>query len=291
MVKRVILFVFILSGIQVKSIVCFAQKKRIDIYLIGGQSNATGQGYLKNLPQDFKIDTSVLIFHSGKPHLNSGAKPLTWHPLRQASESPDRFGPELGFGNRIKKLRPKRNIAIIKHAHSGTNLYSQWNPGSTERDTIIWGAQYTAFVKTVNAGIEELRKQGYQVTIKGMLWQQGESDADRIEKSSEYGQNLARFILRVRQQFEVPKMKFVYGYIYPPPTTGPGPENVRKAQHDIAQKSKTSLSVKRAILVETDDLNHRANDPNSPHPNDHIHFGTLGTLQLGIRMADAMMNK
>ena len=69
----------------------YAQKKKIDVYLIGGQSNATGQGYVKNLPKDFVIDTSVLLFHSGAPHLNSGSKPYSWIPLRQASESPDRF--------------------------------------------------------------------------------------------------------------------------------------------------------------------------------------------------------
>jgi hypothetical protein len=85
----------------------------IDVYLIGGQSNATGQGYMRNLPPGFKIDTDVMLFNSGRPHLDSGAAPFTWLPLRQASESPDRFGPELGFGNRIAELRPGVKIAII----------------------------------------------------------------------------------------------------------------------------------------------------------------------------------
>lgn len=290
--RPLVLFAFVLlllSGLDSTS--SFAQKKKIDVYLIGGQSNATGQGYLKNLPKDFKIDTSVLLFHSGSPHLNSGAKPFTWIPLRQASESPDRFGPELGFGNRISDLQPKKKIAIIKHAHSGTNLYAQWNPGNTVRDSSIWGGQFIDFVFTVNSAIKELRKQGYEPRIKGMLWQQGENDADDLVQSGNYGKNLIHFIKRVREQFDASKMKFVYGYVYPPPTAGTGRDNVRKAQHDIAQKSKTSLSVKGAILVETDDLNHRADDPNSPYPKDHIHFGSMGTLELGIRMAEAMVNK
>ncbi|MBC7913251.1 MAG: hypothetical protein H7Y07_03920 [Pyrinomonadaceae bacterium] len=289
--NKAVLFVASLLWILTSNTASFAQNKKIDVYLIGGQSNATGQGYLKNLPKNFKIDTRVIIFHSGKPHLNSGVKPLTWHPLRQASESPDRFGPELGFGNRIKELEPGKNIAIIKHAHSGTNLYAQWKPGNTTTDSTNWGPQYKDFVQTVDAALQALRKQGYKITIEGMLWQQGESDADKLEQNTNYGKNLAHFIQRVRQQFDAPKMKFVYGYVYPPPTTGIGPETIRKAQHDVAQKSKTSLSVKRAILVETDDLNHRADDPNSPYPKDHIHFGTLGTLELGIRMANAMVNK
>lgn len=265
-----------------------AQKKKIDVYLLGGQSNATGQGYLKNLPENFQIDTSVLIFHSGTPHLNSGAQPYTWHPLRQASESPDRFGPELGFGNRIKELHPQKNIAIIKHAHSGTNLYEQWNPGLNKTDSLNWGPQFKEFVYTVTMALIDLRSGGYTPVIKGMLWQQGENDADNAAESVNYGRNLSYFITRVRNQFDAPKMKFVYGYVYPPPNAGLGRDIVRKAQHDVAQKSKTPLSVKRAIVVETDDLNHRANDPNSPHPNDHVHFGSIGTLELGKRMAEAL---
>lgn len=30
-----------------------AQQKEIDVYLVGGQSNATGQAYVKNIPASF----------------------------------------------------------------------------------------------------------------------------------------------------------------------------------------------------------------------------------------------
>ena len=40
----------------------------IDVYLIGGQSNATSQGYLANLPPGFTPDQRVLLFNSGLPH-------------------------------------------------------------------------------------------------------------------------------------------------------------------------------------------------------------------------------
>jgi hypothetical protein len=56
-----------------------------------------------------------------------------WIPLRAASESPDRFGPELGFGKRLAELFPAKKSALIKHAHSGTNLHAKWVPG-TEAD-------------------------------------------------------------------------------------------------------------------------------------------------------------
>src|SRR5262249_14988536 len=36
----------------------------VDVYLIGGQSNATGQGYSKNTPSTFLIDDTVQLYHS-----------------------------------------------------------------------------------------------------------------------------------------------------------------------------------------------------------------------------------
>jgi hypothetical protein len=258
----------------------------IDVYLIGGQSNATGQGYMANLPTDVAPDTRVMLFNSGKRHLDSGADPNTWVPLRQASESPDRFGPELGFGNEIQKRKPDRKIALIKHAHSGTNLFSQWNPGKNAADQEHYGPQYKILVDTVELGLKGLHDQGYEPTIRGMLWQQGESDTQ-----GDYGVNLAHFIARVREQFHAPDMLFVYGYVLPPPNQGEQRDRVRKGERDVDQDSGSPIAVKGAFVVETDDLSQRANDANTRYPTDHVHFGTAGTLELGRRMAAKMAEK
>jgi lysophospholipase L1-like esterase len=267
---------------------CFGQKKPvIEVYLIGGQSNATGQGYLSNMDDSMKVDRRVLIYHSGKPHLNSNFLPDRWFPLHASSESPDRFGPELGFGSQLQNLRPKAHIAIIKHAHSGTNLYKQWSPGKDQKDTINQGVQYKIFMSTVKSGLDSLVKRGYQPVIKGMLWQQGESDADKGEEiSKSYGKNLKQFIIRVRQDLKTANMLFVYGYVYPPPNKGIAIDEVRNGQREVASSAKTSLSVRNAYVILTDDLSQRANDKNTRYPKDYIHFGTKGTWELGLRMAE-----
>jgi hypothetical protein len=264
----------------------FAQKQKpIDVYFIGGQSNATGQGYIQNMADSMKIDTAVWIFYSGKPHINTGKTPYTWQPLHQASESPDRFGPELGFGNKIHQLNPGKKIALIKHAHSGTNLYKEWNPGKNAQDTLNWGPQFKEFIHTVTTGLDGLRKMGYKPIIRGMLWQQGESDATKDSVSRLYAQNLVNFIHRVRQQLHQPRMPFIYGYVLPPPNKGNGRDIVRQAEHDIDQDSGNKIAVKHAYVVQTDDLSQRYADKNTPYPNDHIHFGTDGIWTLGVRMA------
>lgn len=257
----------------------------IDVYLIGGQSNATGQGYMRNIPPSFRINARVMLFHSGAPHLNSGAAPDTWIPLRQASESPDRFGPELGFGDRIAELLKPAKIALIKHAHSGTSLYSDWNPGADKSDSSQWGPQFKTFVETVDRGLKALRDKGYTPTIRGMIWQQGESDHVDPDK---YGQRLSHFIARVREQFDAPELRFVYGYVFPPPCADADRVAIRAGQHAVDQNSGDPLATKNAFAVPIDDLSLRADEPGNPLPNDFLHLGTTGQLALGRRMAEKM---
>lgn len=264
----------------------------IDVFLIAGQSNATGQGYVRNLPSGFRIDARVRLYHSGTPHLNSGSTPNRWIPLRQASESPDRFGPELGFGNRIQAFYPTRKVAIIKHAHSGTNLFSQWAPGPSKTSRSGWGEQFIALVDTVTPALAALKNEGLRPIVRGMLWQQGEADADVGGAAADnYGKNLVAFIGRVREQFDAPGMLFVYGYVYPPPNQGANIQLVRRRQSEVDAASGSTLATVGAFVVVTDDLQQRADDPGSAYPNDRLHFGSAGTLELGDRMAEKTYEK
>lgn len=263
------------------------KQNTIHVVLVGGQSNATGQGYIKNLPEGFKTDSSVLFFYS--KYLNGLREKETWVPLSNASENAGKFGPELGLGNELARLKPGENIAFIKHALSGSNLFSQWNPGESPADSANFGPEFKKFVDTVNKGMEALKEQGYTPVIKAMTWQQGEADARDnagMEVSRAYEENLQHFIRRVREQFQVPEMIFVYGYVIPVPLPRfTGREEVREAQRNIDANSGNTASVEKAFVVETDDLPLRSTEPNSPHPEDVVHFNTLGMLELGKRYA------
>lgn len=264
-----------------------AQKKPIEVYLIGGQSNATGQGYMANIPEDFVIDSTVMFFYSGG--LGGGGVAMQWGPLCQASETPDKFGVELSMGTALKKRSGGKEIALIKHALSGSNLYAQWNPGKDNEDELNFGPEYRKFVQTVDEALKGLRDRSYDPAIMGMVWQQGEGDARDIagmEHSNQYGENLRHFVQRVREQFDSPQMLFVYGYVIPVPLKRfTGREEVRVAQKYMDQGSGHPLALQGALVVETDDLPLRCDEPSSPHPRDSVHFNTYGILELGERFA------
>lgn len=259
-----------------------------DVILIGGQSNATGQGRVANLPVSFIPDKEVLIFYS--QYLNCGGDAMCWQPLCPASESKDRFGVELSLGTTLHKLYPEHKIVLIKHASSGTNLYKQWNPGNRGGEKT--GEEFLKFIETVRAGFEDLRQQGYTPVVRAMVWQQGEADARDVaeEKNHKaYADNLRNFILQVRKTFDSEHMPFIYGEVLPMSAGRfPGRELIKQAQHQVAEISGTELSVKKAILVKADDLQMLKFDYNTPYPEDDVHLGTFGILTLGDRFAKAI---
>ena len=55
--RRVVLFF-----LSVWAVALSLSAQEVDVFLIGGQSNATGQGYVRNIPATFKVDTTVWFY-------------------------------------------------------------------------------------------------------------------------------------------------------------------------------------------------------------------------------------
>ena len=80
----------------------------------------------------------------------------------------------------------------------------------------------------------------------------------------------------------------------PAPARFPGREEVRQGQKDVAEESRTSLSVNNAVYVPADDLQLRSVDFRTPYPTDTVHLGTHGILALGtlcLRIGKALETK
>ena len=168
---------------------------KVRVYLLGGQSNMNGAGKNSELAPPYNApQPDVKFWHRG-----------TWVPLAPGfhGSSAAHFGPEVSFGRAIKDANPGDDIYLIKYAYKGTALYNDWAPG---------GHQHGRFISTAKAALTNLDKAGIDFQVCGMLWMQGESDAEE-GKGAEYEANMRKFIADMRARFRTPKMPFAIGRV------------------------------------------------------------------------------
>ena len=174
--------------------------KTARVILLGGQSNASGcsiNEYLeKNVSKEkyaeYKngYDNVYINYLSGQNVSGGFVKCST-----AQGELGGFFGPELGMAEKLSETYPGETFYIIKCAWGGTNLFEQWLSPSSKGKT---GREYKAFVAFVQSSIDYLVSKGYDVSIEGMCWMQGESDSFMVETSNEYGEHLENFINDIR---------------------------------------------------------------------------------------------
>jgi hypothetical protein len=245
----------------------------IPLYVFAGQSNMVGDSTQSaQLPLvDPKLAAEPTNVRFWGPNQDFAGR---WGPLQAPTEimepsSHSGFGPEIGAAPLLAAGHPGTQVAIVKLARGGTNLYADWNPRS----------DLGLYVRLVARVLEAKRQletdTGKAVRIAGFFWMQGESDATLRGPASWYQKNLTEFIASVRQDLHAPRMPFVIGRIVDLRNVDfrfPYSGVVRDAQSRVAK------TVPRTYLVSTDDLQRDSISP--------IHFDTRGTVDLGRRFVN-----
>ena len=117
------------------------------------------------------------------------------------------FGPELSFAN--KMVQSGEKISIIKYSFGGSSLspnaeYGDWKPDQ------LWRNHFDNALSTINNAFEiaDINGDGRldRLIPSGIIWMQGESDAEHsIESSNAYFNNLKSLmsLLRVSMRNEM----------------------------------------------------------------------------------------
>jgi Carbohydrate esterase, sialic acid-specific acetylesterase len=166
--------------------------------------------------------------------------------------SPDKIGPELGFGLALEQ-KVDAPILLIKTSWGGKSLYYDFRPPSAgpyelskdeeKKDNAQKikdnaGLHYRMMNTTVQEVLKDLKKYhpeydarvGYE--IAGFVWFQGFNDQFSPAFRDNYNKNMIAFVKDVRKEFQVPKMPFVIGVM----GTGVTKEGVDKNAVSIAQR-------------------------------------------------------
>lgn len=276
--KRVLLKTIICSSL----IGCFSFKhvqptkceiEDIDVILLGGQSNMVGFSRLSLLDEEFKKEyPNVLFYNGGDGDPTEKNKLVHVHPGQGTANGlsmfgSEAFGPELGMASVLSTKNKK--IAFIKYAYGGTGIYQNPEINNTLTNKDNWhgpwdnatsGRLYNEFLATVASGLNALRNENYNPTVKGLVWMQGETDGevqfntDKYHAADEYEHNLTELFNHFRSEVStttndtnVLNMPIVFGEIF---EFSKAVLEVRK----IVEAQKNVGALENNYLVETSDL-------------------------------------
>lgn len=247
------------------------QAESIYVFILGGQSNMSGNASPNGLSAELKVKQENVLIHLDPNTDGASSRKGKWMPLEPGfgwcSQVNPSFGPELAFGNALAKKYPDDKFALIKSSVAGTDLAQQWRSPSSGGNV---GKLYTGLVSEIKGAIESLDSK-YEPNFVGMLWMQGEADAMSGKNSwaNEYEKNLTNFIKDIRAEVKVDSMPFIAANI-DEQSFWPNHAIVNGAMNNIA---KTVPNVKTF--------------PTKGFPTDNVHYTTNGMIQLGEAFAKA----
>ncbi|NVB40811.1 hypothetical protein G6O69_23430 [Pseudenhygromyxa sp. WMMC2535] len=261
---------------------------RVDVFLLGGQSNMQGRGRADVIdPENYEQPNVWLwdtvaeepqwLLHDGPTDLGSGVD--------------SQFGPEVGFGRYYGDARPETTIALVKHARGGKSLAVDWYPG-TFGDPQTQGPQYVALMEATEAALAEL-EQTYpeaDVRVRGVLWLQGERDSHEEGMSLAYEANLVLLIERLREDLDEPELGFFYaaildteldevsGYVFN--------DLVLESQFAVDEDSGAPSATTGAHIVDSREYPSHADIVDGHKDGDYVHFSEAALLMVGEELGE-----
>jgi lysophospholipase L1-like esterase len=261
-----------------------------DLILVAGQSNAVGfDATPAQLPAD-SADKDVLFWwRCGDPppddfdSTGPGWTTLQAQPVgtpmgkdkgvtRQYgnfSHAEGGFGPEIGLARTLRAREPKKPLAVLKAAFSGTGLRADWNP----EDAGPGGACYRALVEETKKGLAKAKEGGIELRIRALVWVQGESDAN-AKDAPVYAENLAAMITRLRKDLDAPQLIALVGV-----NTNFGNGKNAFMPEIVAQQKACAAKLAHCVYVDTSGLTYA----------NAAHFDTPSTVEVGKRFAEALL--
>jgi sialate O-acetylesterase len=241
-----------------------------DVWLLAGQSNMQGAGRIEGaLPP---IDSVRAFYMDDRWAVARDPIHNLWESIDEAHELickgrppeniPRSVGPGVAFGQKTYEISGGVPQGLICCAHGGTNM-EQWDADRANEGTrSLYGAT-----------LRRLRKNGGRVA--GLLWYQGESDANEKDAPL-YGERMLRLIAAFRRDTAHSRLPVVMAQIGRVVDRNEDEaiwwNSIQETQRLLPQKIR-DLAVVPTIDLELDDS---------------IHISGSEQARLGVRMAEAM---
>lgn len=267
-----------LAGVCVATVLQAPAEQVIEVVLVGGQSNAVGTG----------TDASTL----GNPALaNPQTDTLYWFGnsgdalanqlISLQPRTGGGFGPELALGQVLTQQlgSASSQVAIVKWAQGTTGFIDgetdTWHAGG-DATLVGDGTLYASFQSTVNDALAAIQAANPTATVRvsGMVWMQGERDANFTEADAlDYQSDLGLMVQDVRSTYGS-DIVFVQGQLS---------NKISRTYLDAVQSGQASLAAgdARGGIVSTQSFSFNA---------DNLHYDSAGQVLLGSAMGGTVVD-
>lgn len=232
-----------------------------DVYVLAGQSNMLGRGLLSELTETERVPDPLILLYGNDGQLHPALDPLDGAQGQVDAVSADKqaaVGPGLPFARAVVGTR-RRPVVLVPCAKGGVSI-GQWAPGGG-RDTLYGSC------------LARVREAGGH--LAGLLWYQGESDAQKAPDSARHWRAaFTALAARFRRDLHSPRLPIVFVQIADPPEL----DAARYPSWRLIQDQQAHTSLACGRMVSAKGL---ARNP------DALHLTTASQRILGTRMAEA----
>lgn len=232
-----------------------------DLFILAGQSNMSGRGLLSEVPSfanasQIKVYSNAGLWVGGYEPVDDPAGQIDSVSL----DSNAGASSGMAFANALATLRPGREVGLIPCAKGGSSL-NQW-ARNLSRSSL-----YGSMIARAN----EAKAQG---TIKGLIFYQGENDADTLDHANTWVSRCQTFITNVRSDLGISNLPVIITAL------GPDPGDPAFPYHVNVRNAQLAMSGTNLAVVTAADLTGKVGDV--------IHLNTASQITLGGRYAVAM---
>lgn len=169
-----------------------SSQDKYDVFLLIGQSNMAGRGYMTE--EDSQVFDDNVFLLNDKGEIEPASNPLNKYSTIRKDMKMQRIGPGFGFSRKISQ-KTGRKILLVVNARGGSNL-KEWKVGAEK-------GYYDEAVKRTRQALE------HNAELKAILWHQGESNSG----DTDYLQELAKVVKSLRQDLGCGDVPFIAGEI------------------------------------------------------------------------------
>ncbi|GFR45825.1 hypothetical protein Agub_g7182 [Astrephomene gubernaculifera] len=250
----------------------------VDVWILAGQSNTVGDNSADGTPLPAAaqpLPGLVLMYDSAGAWRD--AVPSVHAGIHGYSRQPS-CGPDMAFARTLVSLGLSGRVGLVPAAKNATSLFQDWRPSGGGSGG--GGDLYGSMIARTKAALATPLPGGGVCRLRGMIWIQGESDAqERVGPgpSEAYGSNLTAFLTAVRRDLSSyhAQLPILLGVM-----------SVRKRENFpyIAAVRQAQLGLTLPGVVRVDMAGFEFFEQNGGY---HIHLTKDGACALGAAMAHA----